>query len=349
VFLCDKGTGYWDCGQAENGKGEGPRRAALCQNFSKLPRHDDPTVPEIVRSKELSSGGSPRKEEGTMSYWIRFSVLLLSVVLLAAACSRESQQTQPVTTKTEKGTSTAPPAKEVEQRGRTLVRIIHAMPGSSALDMFADEAKAFGNIPYKTVTPYKELSGKLPPTPTVAEVPAPSNQLQVVFRIRPVAQDTTPPLAETSGVLTPGNHYTVIVLPSAEGKEPSLKITSDDLTPAPSEKARVRVIHASSDAGEVDVYAKETDKALFDGVNFKSEVGYKEVQPMTATLEVRPKDKKSPLATASNVKWEAGRTYTIIVMGRVKGRPKLEAVTVEDQLGSGTASIPNAPSAAVSY
>jgi hypothetical protein len=273
-----------------------------------------------------------------MSYWVRFSALLVSV-LLAGACSRESQQTQPVTTKTEKGTSTAPPAKEVEQRGKTLVRIIHAMPGSPALDVFADEAKTFAKITYKTVTPYKELSGKLPPTPSLPEVQAPSsNKLQVVFRIRPAAHDTTPPLAEVTEVLTPGNHYTVIALPSAEGKELSLKITSDDLTPAPSEKARVRVIHASPDAGEVDVYAKERDKALFEGVNFRSEVGYKEVEPMTATVEVRPKGKKSTLATTSNVKWEAGKTYTIIVTGRVKAAPKLEAVTVEDQLGSITAS-----------
>ena len=284
-----------------------------------------------------------------MSYWIRFSVLLLLVVL-AGACSRESQQTQPVTTTTEKGTSTAPPAKEVEQRGRTLVRIVHAMPDNPALDMFADEAKAFANITYKTVTPYKELSGKLPPTPSLPEVQAPSsNKLQVVFRIRPAAHDTTQPVAEATEVLTPGNHYTVIALPSAEGKQPSLKITSDDLTPAPSEKARVRLIHASPDAGEVDVYAKERDKALFDGVNFKSEVGYKEVEPMTATLEVRPKGQKSTLATTSNVKWEAGKTYTIIVTGRAKGAPKLEAVTVEDQLGSSTASITAAPSTTASY
>jgi hypothetical protein len=110
----------------------------------------------------------------------------------------------------------------------------------------------------------------------------------------------------------------------------------------------VRVIHASSDAGEVDVYAKERDKALFDGVNFRSEVGYKEVEPMTATIEVRPKGKKSTLATASNVKWEAGKTYTIIVTGRVKAAPKLEVVTVEDQLGSNTAST-IAPSATASY
>jgi len=87
-----------------------------------------------------------------------------------------------------------------------------------------------------------------------------------------------------------------------------------------------------------DVYAKERDKALFDGVNFRSEVGYKEVEPMTATVEVRPKGKKSTLATTSNVKWEAGNTYTIIVTGRVRAAPKLEAVTVEDQLGSNTAS-----------
>ena len=100
----------------------------------------------------------------------------------------------------------------------------------------------------------------------------------------------------------------------------------------------MRVIHASSDAGEVDVYAKERDKALFDGVSFRSEVGYKEVEPMTATVEVRPKGKKSTLATTSNVKWEAGKTCTIIVTGRVKAAPKLEAVTVEDQLGSNTAS-----------
>ena len=279
-----------------------------------------------------------------MSYWIRVFMLLFSV-LVAAACSRESQQTQPVTTTTEKGTSTAPPAKEVEQRGRTLVRVVHAMPDSASLDMFADEGKAFANITYKAVTPYKELSGTLPPTPPVTEVPAPSNKLQVVFRVRPVAQDKTVPLAEATEVLTPGNHYTVIVLPSAEGKKRSLKVTSDDLTPAPSEKARVRVIHASPDAGEVDVYAKERDKALFDGVNFESEVGYKEVEPMTATLEVRPKGKRSPLATASNVKWEAGKTYTIIVTGRVKAAPRLEAVTVEDQLGSGAASITVAPSA----
>jgi Domain of unknown function (DUF4397) len=150
-------------------------------------------------------------------------------------------------------------------------------------------------------------------------------------------------LAEASEVLTPGNRYTVIALPSAEGKRPSLRITSDDLTPAPSEKARVRVIHASSDAAEVDVYAKGTDKALFDGVNFKSEARYKEVEPMTATLEVRPK--KSTLATIPNVKWEAGKTYTIIVTGRAKGSPKLEAVIVEDQLGFSTASITITPSA----
>jgi len=281
-------------------------------------------------------------------------ILLALVVLLAVACSRESQQTQPVTTTTEKGTSTAPPAKEVENRDKALVRIVHAIPGGPAVDVFADDTKAFTNVTYKTVTPYRELSDKLHETtprpssamPGVPPYTVPSDKLHLTFRIRPVGQDTAQPLAENTEMLTIGKHYTVIALPSTEGKQPSLKVTSDNLTPGPSDKARVRLIHASPDAGELDVYAKGTDKALFAGVNFKSEVGYKEVEPMTAWLEIRPEGKKDTLATVPSVKWEAGKTYTIVVVGRAKGVPKLEAIPVEDQLGISTASRTTAPPAA---
>jgi hypothetical protein len=44
---------------------------------------------------------------------------------------------------------------------------------------------------------------------------------------------------------------------------------------------------------------------------------------MTATLEVRPNDQKNTLVTIPNIKWDAGKTYTIIVTGRAKGAPKL--------------------------
>jgi len=45
------------------------------------------------------------------------ALLALFALLLVSACSSESNQNQPVTTTTNAGTSSAPPATEVKQRG----------------------------------------------------------------------------------------------------------------------------------------------------------------------------------------------------------------------------------------
>lgn len=74
-----------------------------------------------------------------MSYQTKMGLLLPAVLLLAAACSSEPKQTQPVISKTDSGTSTAPPAKEVEQRNNALVRVINPAPGAASVDVFADD------------------------------------------------------------------------------------------------------------------------------------------------------------------------------------------------------------------
>jgi uncharacterized lipoprotein len=56
--------------------------------------------------------------------------LLILTLLLAATCSSEPKQTQPVTTKTDSRTSSAPPAKEAEQRQNAFVGVINSLPGS---------------------------------------------------------------------------------------------------------------------------------------------------------------------------------------------------------------------------
>ena len=84
--------------------------------------------------------------------------LMVVMLLLAAACSNETKQTQPVISKTGSGTSTAPPAKEAGQRDNALVRVINAVPGNVSFDIFADDKKVFESVAFKNVTPYKELS-----------------------------------------------------------------------------------------------------------------------------------------------------------------------------------------------
>jgi osmotically-inducible protein OsmY len=57
---------------------------------------------------------------------------------------------------------------------------------------------------------------------------------------------------------------------------------------------------------------------------------------MTATLEVRPEGQNNAVLTIPNAKFNAGDTYTIVLTGKAKGAPKLEAIVIQDKLVAGT-------------
>ncbi len=240
-----------------------------------------------------------------------FALMLLA---LSAACTSESARTESVTTKTDKGASTAPPANEVEKRDKSLVRFIHVLPGFAAVDGFVGNAKEFNNVAYKAVTPYKEI---------------PDNQS--MFAIKPAGKDGAQPFAQNDEGISGGKHYTAIAMPATDGKA-TLYVVSDKLTPPATGKANVRVVHASPDAGEVDVFVKGQTSSLFSGVNPQAVTNYSDVDPMTVTLEVRPQGSKTVALTIPNVSLEAGHLYTIVVTGKAKGTPKLEAIKIDDKL-----------------
>jgi hypothetical protein len=242
--------------------------------------------------------------------------MLIMTLLLAAACSSEPKQTQPVTTRSDSGTSTAPPAKEAEQRDKALVRVINAVPGTVSFDIFAGDQKVFESVAFKRVTPYKELS-----------------DIRQSFRVRHAGQDSAEPVAENSEGLSGGKHYTIVVMPDANHKT-TLYVVNDNITTPPADKAQVRVINASPDAGEVDVVDKQANKKLFSGVNFERGTSYMDVDPMKTTLEVRQEGQDMGLVTVPNANFEKGKFYTIVVAGHAKGTPKLQTLMVEDELGS---------------
>jgi hypothetical protein len=244
-------------------------------------------------------------------------ILLIALTLLIVGCSKEPKQTQPVTTTSQSGTSTAPAASEAEKRDSALVRVINTVPGGKSVDVFADEKKVFEAIAFKAVTGYKELP-----------------DYRHTFRVRPTGQDNTQPLTENNEALNGGKHYTIVVMPDTNDKV-SLKIFNDNLVPPPADKAEVRVIHASPDAGEVDVVAKQGNKKLFSGVNSGSGTNYTQVDAMSTTLEIRPEGNDNPLVTLTNEKLDKGKIYTIVVAGSTKGTAKLQMITIEDQLGTG--------------
>ena len=257
------------------------------------------------------------------------SIPFVILLLLAVGCGTESRQKQEVTTTTGKGESTAPSSNEAQKHDNALVRVVNAIPNGPAVALFADDQKTFDHVGYKQVTPYKEVP----------------DRMRLNFKIRTAGQDDSRPLAENAEMIGSGNHYTVVAYHDTNNQT-ALTVVNDNLTPPDSTKAKVRFINAAPGAGEVDVYPRAGKNAIFDGVNFGSEAGYREVNPMKTTLEVRPEGKKNVLLAIPNTSLEAGKIYTIVLAGRTKAQ-KFDAITIEDQFGTPTARLNNPRTAGI--
>lgn len=239
---------------------------------------------------------------------IRGGILVSSAVLLFASCN-QSRDTGAVTSKTSEGTSSAPPSEAVENRDMALVRVVNAIPGQSGVVIFAGDSAAFSGVQYKQTTGFEEI---------------PDNR----FNFKLGSPDK--PLAQNRENLMGGGHYTIVAMPDQGGADKrNLRVLDDELKPVSPEKARVRVINAIPGDMEIAVYVRGRTEPLFDGVNFKSEAGWNEFDPIAGTLEVRPQGQKNVLASRPNVKLEGGKSYTFVVAG--KGA-KPDLIVIEDEV-----------------
>src|SRR5262245_17357791 len=124
-------------------------------------------------------------------------------------------------------------------------------------------------------------------------------------------------------------------MPANESKA-ALRVVDDRLTPPSSGKASMRIVHASPDLEEMDVFVKDNDEKLFSGVYPQTVTSYNEVDPKTATLEFRPQDKKDVLLTVPNKTFEPGHHYTIVIAAKTKDTPKLETIQIYVKLNIAT-------------
>lgn len=65
----------------------------------------------------------------------------------------------------------------------------------------------------------------------------------------------------------------------------NLRVLDDELKPVSPDKARVRVINAIPGDKEISVFVRGRADPLFDGINFKSEAGWNEFDPIAGNLE----------------------------------------------------------------
>jgi len=243
------------------------------------------------------------------------TMLLLAGSLVLAGCGGDRSD-RPVVTRTDAGASSAPAGTEAAGRGRSLVRLVNAMPAARNIDVSGGDRTVFTDVAYRDVTPYTEIAGNL-----------------VTFRLRAAGGDSV--LADNHEVLTDGYRYTLVSLPDRKG-DPELRILKDELAPDPG-VARLRVVNAAEGLGTVDVRLSGRKDPLFRDVTYGAEVGYTDLAPGEETVSIVSQAPGHRTVELSRTRFEGGRTYTIVVAGWERGR--VETITFDDGLRHGGAGL----------
>ncbi len=189
---------------------------------------------------------------------------------------------------------------------RATVRVVHASPDAPAVDILVDNAVALGNVPYPTVSSY-------------LEVPAATYNLKVN------AAGTATTVINADVPFEPSATYTVLATGFLANIAPL--VVTDDLTLPVANRSKLRVIHASPDAPNVDVFVG--GNRVLANVPFRAASEYLIVPSGGYGVEVRVAG-TSTVVLAANVTLESRKIYTALAIGTVASGPnplQLKVVT----------------------
>lgn len=199
-------------------------------------------------------------------------------------------------------TSVSPPCAEVlgiEGAGSdACIRIVHAAPDTPPVDVYVNDAQIAQNLEFGTATEY---------------VAVPSGAGRGV-RVTPAGAPVEEAIIDWSFDLEAGQAYEMLATGAADNLE--LNITGTDLRPVAEGQARLRVYHASPNAGTVDIGVEGQEENLFEGVEFRGATDYIILDAGAYPIEVRPGGEDLTVALQSEATLDEGVTYDLIVIGR---------------------------------
>jgi hypothetical protein len=187
------------------------------------------------------------------------------------------------------------------------VRAGHLSPDAPAVDVIANDDLAnpvFNAVTYPSLTSYASVP---PATYNIKVVDDASQSLTVIDADLPVVA---------------GQSYSVLAVGLLADIEP-LVLTDDRRSVAT--EARVRIVHGSPSAGNVDIYvaAPGTDintiSPTFANVPFKANTGYVGLAAATYEVSVTPAGAKAPVAISATLPVENGDIFTAIARDAAGG------------------------------
>ena len=191
------------------------------------------------------------------------------------------------------------------------IRFVHGSPDAPSIDVIVDGAPVAENLAFGAATDYMPF-------------PAGEHQVQIV----PTGSGAESAVLDETVDLDGGDAYIFAaagLLNDIEAK--TYEVDLDDLD---ENQARVRLIHLSPDAGNVDLYVTGGDE-WFDDVDFPNASDYKDVDAGSYDLEVRAHDSDTVALTLSGFEVQQGRALDVIVLGQASDN-SLTALTLETRV-----------------
>src|SRR5215217_2524643 len=204
------------------------------------------------------------------------------------------------------------------QNGQAQVRVAHLAPDAPNVDVYVngEPVPALQNVPYATISEYLPL-------------PAGTQQVTVY-----AAGDTSSPVIDTPVDLAAGRAYTVAAVGLVADGSLTAQVYQDDLRGPSAGNAKVRVVHASPDAGPVDVVPRG-GSPLVSSLTFPDASPYAEVPAGTYTLDVNAAGTNDTVLTVPDAALASGGVYSAFAIGTVYA-DSLDVLLVQDNAGTGS-------------
>jgi Domain of unknown function (DUF4397) len=213
-------------------------------------------------------------------------------------------------------TLAVPPAFAQSGGGQAQVRVAHLSPDAPNVDVSVngEPVAALQNVPYGTISPYLPL-------------PAGSQRVTVY-----PAGDNSRPVIDTPVDLAAGGAYTIGAVGLVSDGSLRAQVYQDDLTPPAQGNSKLRVVHASPDAGPVDV-VPAGGAPLVSGLQFPNASPYAQVPAGTYTLNVNAAGTDTTAISVPNATVASGGVYSAFAVGTASAG-SLDVIVVQDNAGT---------------
>jgi YVTN family beta-propeller protein len=194
------------------------------------------------------------------------------------------------------------------------LRFAHLAPYTGKVDIYVNREIVLKNVAYGTVSPYLPFK--------------PGNYAIDIVKAGANLNNTEPLISEAVD-LWENEHYTYAALNYHEDTSAFSYFYKDDLTAPSTGKAKIKVLHASPDAGAVEV-ALQGGPVLFSTLNAGESSEYLEVAAGTYNLEMREPGTGKVLYKLPPVNLAAGTLYTAVAEGLVNSSPAFKVDLIPD-------------------